>query len=264
MTARPKTFDELYSWYIDYARTYMTGDSEFDYYIKLKKDHSVRVLRFAESILADVEVEAGLSESTRIAALLHDISRFEQLKRYNTFQDAVSVDHGDLGEEILYKSAILENFSDRDSIIEAVLSHNKRFLPENISEKGMFITQLIRDADKLDIFEIMLNHYKGGGKKADTKVYLSLADTDDDIADEIYNGVISKTIPDKKYMKSLIDFQALQLSWVYDFNFTASLRIVQRNRYIEDLCSLMRKTRRSSELCSIILQHLGEKLTMGR
>lgn len=39
-----------------------------------------------------------------LIGLLHDIARFEQYTKYHTFKDAESIDHGDLGAEILKKT----------------------------------------------------------------------------------------------------------------------------------------------------------------
>ena len=44
--------------------------------------------------------------------LLHDIGRFEQLKRYNTFVDSKSIDHGLLGYEILKEDNYINKYID--------------------------------------------------------------------------------------------------------------------------------------------------------
>lgn len=69
--------------------------------IKLKVLHSYKVSTIAKEIALDI----GLSEKdvclAEIIGLFHDIGRFEQVKRYQTFLDSKSVDHAELGVSIL-------------------------------------------------------------------------------------------------------------------------------------------------------------------
>ena len=44
-----------------------------------------------------------------LTGLLHDIGRFEQVRRYGTFNDAKSIDHGKLGVEILFLEGKIDN-----------------------------------------------------------------------------------------------------------------------------------------------------------
>jgi hypothetical protein len=43
-------------------------------------------------------------------------------------------------------------------------------------------------------------------------------------------------------LKTLNDFMLLQLAWVYDLNFTGSLRMVAERRYIEMIAALLPAT----------------------
>lgn len=52
-------------------------------------------------------------EKIRLAALiglLHDIGRFEQYTKYNTFSDKLSADHADLGEKTLDNNDFIREF----------------------------------------------------------------------------------------------------------------------------------------------------------
>ena len=45
--------------------------------------------------------------------MLHDIGRFEQIKRYGTFNDSKSVDHGEFGADLLFKEQrLIEDYID--------------------------------------------------------------------------------------------------------------------------------------------------------
>ena len=75
--------------------------------LRLKVEHSFRVLEHAE-LLATTELsaapEAADQETARaalLAALYHDCGRFPQFRDYHTFMDAQSVDHAQLGVDVI-------------------------------------------------------------------------------------------------------------------------------------------------------------------
>ena len=55
----------------------------------------------------DIEIP---EESIILIGLLHDIARFEQYTKYKTFRDSISIDHGDLGVEILFEEKEIEKY----------------------------------------------------------------------------------------------------------------------------------------------------------
>ncbi len=78
--------------------------------------------------------------------LLHDIGRFQQLTQYGTFKDAESVDHAELGADILFKDGLIHSFpsfsvpeltDDRLIAETAIRLHNKLALPGNLDEKRL-------------------------------------------------------------------------------------------------------------------------------
>ena len=87
----------------EYASLYDTDDIK----IKLKIDHTYRVADIAERIGDSVGADSDFSW---FLGLLHDIGRFEQLTQYGTFKDADSVDHAELGADILFKDGLIHNF----------------------------------------------------------------------------------------------------------------------------------------------------------
>ena len=101
-----------------------------------------------------------LSESDRelayLCAVYHDIGRFEQLKRYHTFLDYKSIDHAQLGCEILRQGDFLDELSarEREQVLTAIGNHNRLAIEDGLDEKTLLFAKLIRDADKCDIFRV--------------------------------------------------------------------------------------------------------------
>ncbi len=104
----------------------------------LKYRHCFRVSREAEGIASDLGWEADRVACARGLGLLHDLGRFEQYARHGTFNDRVSVDHGDLGETL-----VREHFVDLlpqtwlRVIPPAIRWHNKRRLPADLDPESL-------------------------------------------------------------------------------------------------------------------------------
>ena len=108
-----------------------------------------------------------------LLGLLHDIGRFEQVRKYNTFNDDESVDHAELGADILFKEGLIDLFPTSTlpdgwpKIAEtAIRQHNKLNLAEGLDETTETLSNILRDADKVDIFRVLIelsysNHNRG-------------------------------------------------------------------------------------------------------
>lgn len=124
--------------------------------IYLKYVHTGKVAENCECIAKSL----GLSEEEIDLAweigMLHDIGRFEQLRRFDTFFDHLSIDHAQFGADLLFLEGLMEQFDDtheNDALIEkAVRYHSLYRLPEDLTEKERLFCQIIRDADKVDIY----------------------------------------------------------------------------------------------------------------
>lgn len=129
--------------------------------VSLKISHTYRVAAISERIAESVANGQGIVvDFAWLFGLLHDIGRFEQITRYGTFKDALSVDHAELGADILFRENLFEKFADVPheirGIAETVIRlHNKLRLPENISPVTKTYAKILRDADKIDIFRVL-------------------------------------------------------------------------------------------------------------
>lgn len=89
-----------------YTSAYNSSDPK----IKLKIDHTYRVADLCERIARAAGMCAYDIELAWLSGMLHDIGRFEQVKRYNTFYDAESVDHAQFGADLLFKEGLINAF----------------------------------------------------------------------------------------------------------------------------------------------------------
>lgn len=130
--------------------------------IRHKIDHTFRVAGNCERIAASLGMDGDAVDFAWFLGLLHDLGRFEQVRRYGTFVDSVSVDHAEFGADLLFREGLIgsfpaENLSAEDlGILEtAIRLHNKLALPEGLSGRTRRFCEIIRDADKADIFRVV-------------------------------------------------------------------------------------------------------------
>lgn len=142
-----KVFDE-------YVKKYDMNDER----IKLKIAHTYRVSSLCEKIAFKLGFTKNDMEIAWFLGLLHDIGRFEQVKRYSTFNDELSIDHALLGIDILFDENKIRDFIDDDSedelIRRAIECHNNYSIPDNLSKRVVDFSNILRDADKIDIFKV--------------------------------------------------------------------------------------------------------------
>jgi len=184
--------------------------------------------------------ECGFSEEDLLlaetAALFHDIGRFPQWKQYSTFVDSLSEDHALLGLEIVSRHKVLMRISpeQRGVIRKAIRHHNLRELPENLSQRQLLFSRLLRDADKLDIWRVVIMHQEGSRDLSEALVGdIPLSNS---YTGEILAELREMRAPDFSSVRNQNDMILLRLGWVFDLNFAPSCRQVLERNYVERLC----------------------------
>lgn len=144
--------------FADYVRQYDSSDAK----IYLKIEHTYKVARLCEKISQSLGLSGDALDAAWLCGMLHDIGRFEQIRRYGTFEDAKSVDHAKLSTEILFTEGknTFREFTDlegyNDIVYTAIYWHSAYRVPEELDEKTKMYCHILRDADKLDIFRVNL------------------------------------------------------------------------------------------------------------
>lgn len=142
-------------------KNYVSSYDPKDPKIGLNIAHTYRVAELCERIAGSLGMSEEEINIAWVCGMLHDIGRFEQIRRFNTFIDAQSVDHAKFGAELLFgKENLIRNFmeeTDWDGEIQtAVYWHSAFHLPEDLNKKQKQLCQILRDADKLDILRVNL------------------------------------------------------------------------------------------------------------
>ena len=220
----------------DYAGTFRTGHAAHDANVELKRDHCLRVMDEARMILDSLDLAPGHAAACHLAALYHDVGRFEQLRRFGTFNDSKSVDHGALGARVLGREPFLDALEPprRRLVRAATAVHNRRFFPRAMEPDAALATRVVRDADKLDIYPVMLAHLEPGGPR-DPVVVLDVTEHPERYTPSILEDVMAGRLADYRRMAWTNDFKLILLSWVHDLRFPATRRALARRGHVRTI-----------------------------
>ena len=202
--------------------------------IKLKVAHIERTSRIAKKIAKSLELQKEDIELAELIGLLHDIGRFEQVKRYGTFVDYLSENHAEIGVKILFEEGLIRNFIEDDKydrIIKlAIINHNrdKKQITKNMSDREKLHVKLIRDSDKTDILYILTF-------ENEKLVWESENLEEEKFSDEIYREFIENHDIIYKNRKTHADILIGHFAYAFDFNFDYGLKYVLDNKYYEKL-----------------------------
>lgn len=214
-----------------YAGHYDLGDVK----VKLKYDHTFRVAENAERIAGSLHLSPEDTDLAWLLGMLHDIGRFEQLRRYGTFQDRISVNHAGLSGDILFKEGLIDSFREdrsEDPLIEkAIRLHNVFRLPA-LTHREYTFCAILRDADKADILRVNCETPR-------TEIYdlPPEAFTDSLITREVYESILHGTNVDRSFSKTGIDFMLGHMAFVFGMVYPETLRIAKEQGYLEELLS---------------------------
>ena len=224
----------LKTWFKDYIRRFSSDDPVVQASMDLKTDHTRRVCEAIVNIGGSLDLSREDLCLAEVAALLHDIGRFEQYRRYRTFSDYKSEDHAALGVKVIKANRVLHNLEPAmaEIIVRVVGYHNRAVLPAGEEERCLFFLKLLRDADKVDIWRVVTDYYQNAGHHRNHTLELDLPD-EPRISDPVYKALMNGKLVQMADIKTLNDFKLLQIGWIYDINFPRAFQIVRENRYLE-------------------------------
>lgn len=241
--------------FAEYVRNYDPSDEK----IKLKIDHTYRVAGLCQRIAESLGLSEPDVDIAWLLGMLHDIGRFEQIRRFGTFNDAKSVDHAEFGADLLFKEGLIRKFAEGyyeecelaepenqedEQIIKnnehhnkdtgllelAIRQHNKYRVKEGLTDKELMFCNILRDADKVDIFKV----------NADIPMEIIY----DVTTEELKNGVITKEVLESFYKKetvlksvrkSAVDHIVGHISLLFELVYKESYRQAKEQGYVYKL-----------------------------
>ena len=223
---------------------YDTARKQFNFYLKdydchndkirLKIVHTYGVVKESADIAARMQLSEEDAALARLIALLHDIGRFEQLKRFDSFLPD-TMDHAAYGVKILFDNDegedLIRRFvpeSDFDNIIRISIAKHSDFKLEGISDaRTLLHAKIIRDADKLDNCRVKLED------RLETFMNASAEETGASfVSPKVRDSILRHECILSSDRVTLMDYWISYLAYFYDINFRESLDIIEEQNYI--------------------------------
>ena len=229
---------------------YISGYDLDQGYIKLKHDHSIRVMELMEKYAKLLGYNEEDIEIAKLIGLLHDIGRFEQYKVFGSDVDHKTVDHADHSVVQLFEKNEIELFTDKKDwypIIEfAIKNHNKWQLAETNDKRVEKFAKLIRDIDKLDIVYLLgvlgIGLYKN---------------VDDEITPEVREFINNHETVNVTYCNNPNDWTAAQFAFVFNIYNDVILE-----EYKENLKSLYERVNKEifKDIYKYVVKYIDERI----
>lgn len=233
-------YQAIKRWFFRYLKDDAYAQTDSFANIALKVTHSICVKREIEALARCIGLAGREILVAKTIGLLHDVGRFQQYIRYGTFIDSISVDHGELGARIIREKGALDNIAKGlQTLIEwAVRNHNRAELPENGDPASLLYSRLLRDADKLDIYKVIISHYQNPVESKNSIIEEGFSNSKE-ISPAVAAAIQKRSIVDIGQVRNHNDLMLLRMGWVFDVNFKPTLRQIKKRGYIEELYHLL-------------------------
>ncbi len=213
MSAADDGFEALKARYLAYVDTFRGPDGRLGEMLELKLAHTMRVVDNATRIADGEGFDSERRSATIAAALLHDTGRYEQLVKYDTFNDADSIDHAALSHDIVARLGWVVGRPDAEAVLAAVLYHNRKEVPEGLDPLTEAASHAVRDADKLDIFRVLEERVATTDWRRDAKAFWNLK-AGLPPSPAVVAAIRGGRSVDYSEIRTLSDFVLIQVGWM--------------------------------------------------
>ena len=224
--------------------------------IKLKAAHIYRVADVSKQIATELNLTKEEIDLAELIGLLHDIGRFEQLRIYDTFKDRESVNHAEMGVKVLKENNFIEKFCNEDKyydiIYTAILNHNKYKIEEGLDKETLLQSKIIRDADKIDILNLLVT-------ESFETLYKRKTIIDEPITEKVLDAMLEGKQVERADQKTVMDDWVSNIGYVYDINFKPSFQILKEKDYINKIINRT-KTPEMEKIRIFVHKYIDEKI----
>lgn len=238
-------FDRIHKVFTDYVNNFDMNDER----ISLKYYHTLKVSEVSYKIANLLGLSDEEKDLAKLIGYLHDIGRFEQVEKTNSFKDK-NMDHADNGVRLLFEDGMIRKFIDDDKydeiIKKAVRNHNKLEIEDLVDDNEKLFCNIIRDSDKIDIFRVRNIYYEN-------ELILKPSD-------EVLNSFENRVLVKLEDIKNKSDAILCNLAFIFDINYKESLIVLKELGYYRDLLNNIEVSNENIEIFNIIKEIVLSKL----
>lgn len=245
--------DTYKAWFDNYIDQFIDTYPDLSENIEIKADHCRRVRNEIVGLAQNLKLNDTEILLAETIGLFHDVGRFRQYVKYQTFSDSKSQNHAELAIEVLNEKEILKDLTahEKEIILKSILNHSRAAIIPDKNEKVIFFSKLIRDADKLDIWRLITEYYMVKEERENKTLELELPDNNG-ISDEVLEAIIHKKVVLKESMKTLNDFKLLQIGWLFDLNFSYSIKRLFNKKYLDEIFKTLPDNQKVNQIKDIV------------
>jgi hypothetical protein len=226
---------EMRQWMHDYMKTFYTDDAKTQQGILVKEEHTGYVTGNCRALAQHLGLSAHDSDLAEIMGLFHDVGRFRQFALYQTFVDAESEDHADLGLKVLAKLPFLQELPPYDCALVrfAIGNHNKKDIAPTDDSQALLMARILRDADKLDIYRVLAPYIAPSGTAGRGPSFRQHELGEGGFSEGFLERFVRGEQCDYDLIRTMDDRKLVRLMWVYDVNFAWTLQRIVDRGYVD-------------------------------
>ena len=254
-------WEKYRDWFFNHVQSYNFSNTETQQAWEVKIEHGVRVSENCWDITKYLQLQDDDMQLARHIGLFHDIGRFRQIVNFNTFSDTKSIDHGKLGIDVIREEKLFSEMSDDFQCIinQAIYNHNKAVISPSLNEKERLFSQILRDADKLDILRLVTEYYLHPDQKRNGIIELDLPDKEG-VSPDVCHEILQRKMVKRSSLETADDFKVLQISWIYDIHYRITFQKILESQYLEKLRSVLPDTSEVDRVYQQVSSDLMQKM----
>ena len=226
--------------------------------VKLKIDHTYRVAALCERIANSLALPPQDVDLAWLCGLLHDVGRFEQLRRYGTFIDAQSIDHALMSVTVLFDEGRLRDYiadTDEGALLRtAIRLHNAYRLPAELDDRTRMFCQILRDADKIDILRVNVETPMEQIYNVTTQELRQSA-----VSPQVKAAFMEHHAVLRAYKKTAIDNVVGHVSLVFELVFPISRQIVKEQGYLDRMLAFSSENEETQSWFQYMKEHIWDE-----
>jgi hypothetical protein len=256
------SLDNFKRWFDAYTNRFFGDDECVNAHLAMKQEHTRRTCEEILVLAQQLALDDQQKQIAEVVALFHDVGRFPQFAEYRTFNDAKSIDHSHRGVEILQREGVLGVLrrEERQWVETAIEHHGRKSLPPNLNGQALLFSKLIRDADKLDIYRVVIRLYRRYRADPDSLPWKPELPDEPRYSADVFEAVMNGKLLDHGMLQTLNDMLLCKLSWVYDVNFAAALARLREQGSLEQILSFLPATPEIERLGEKVLSYVDARV----
>lgn len=208
------------------------------------EDIRLHSLRVAENSLLLARYMDQSEEDARVAeiiALFHDLGKAAMIVHGTESPVNIQRDHAALSAKLIQQADFYNKLSadDQVNLLKSVGEHNKLKLPKLDNEQSVFFARLLRDADKLDIYDSSYRFFKE--KNGIQPIMTFDLVNQIEVSEKIIKSILAGKTAAVEDMKTMNDYKLLLMSMAFDVNFKFTFRIMSEKQHIQKIYETLPK-----------------------